>query len=84
MYQRMSGALDAEFVPVASPEDPPAPPAAPSAEPLSVSALLERLRKLNWKSDDLLLAAILYFALRDSGDRELLWIAAALFLSGAF
>ncbi len=84
MYQRMSGAIDAEFVPVASPEDPPAPPAAPSAEPLSVSALLERLRKLNWKSDDLLLAAILYFALRDSGDRELLWIAAALFLSGAF
>ena len=84
MYQRMSGAIDAEFVPVASPEDPPAPPTAPSAEPLSVSALLERLRKLNWKSDDLLLAAILYFALRDSGDRELLWIAAALFLSGAF
>ena len=83
MYQRMSGAIDAEFVPVtASPEDTSAPPAAP--EPLSVSALLERLRTLNWKSDDLLLAAILYFALRDTGDKELLWIAAALFLSGAF
>ena len=85
MYQRMSGAIDADYVPVMSD---PAPEPAPAAgsPPLSASlkGLLSRLGGADLKSDDLLLAVILYFALRDSGDTDLLWIAAALFLSGAF
>ncbi len=81
MYQRMSGAIDADFVPVmADPE--PAPKAESSSSALG--GLLSRLRGMELKSDDLLLAVILYFALRDSEDTDLLWIVAALFLTGAF
>ena len=83
MYQRMSGAIDADFVPVMA--DPPPDPA-PKAESSSsaLSGLLSRLRGMELKSDDLLLAVILYFALRDSEDTDLLWIVAALFLTGTF
>lgn len=83
MYQRMSGVIDADYVPVMSD---PAPPPAAEAPPFSAAlkGILSRLGGADLKTDDLLLAVILYLALRDSEDTDLLWIAAALFLSGAF
>lgn len=44
--------------------------------------LLSRLRLSSLDTGDLLLAAILYFTLHDSGDDDLFWIAAILFLTG--
>lgn len=44
--------------------------------------LLSRLRLSSLDAGDLLLAAILYFTLHDTGDDDLFWIAAILFLTG--
>ena len=46
--------------------------------------LTGKLRRTELSTDDLLLAAILWLVLRDSGDDDLVWILAALFFTGAF
>jgi|GEM_PF-3860361 len=44
--------------------------------------ILSRLKLSSVDAGDLLLAAILYFTLHDTGDDDLFWIAAILFLTG--
>ena len=84
MYQRTPGVIDADFIPVMGTSPPPSVPE-PAADSSSLlKSLLSRIRHTDLKSDDLLLAAILYFTLRESEDDELLWIVAALFLTGVF
>lgn len=86
MYQRMSGVVDADFVPVAEPAPPPE--ASAEAGGAGLGAVLQKLtgklRRTELSTDDLLLAAILWLVLRDSGDDDLVWILAALFFTGAF
>ncbi len=89
MYQRtFSDAIDAKFVPV---ETPPPAPAVDAASPSpgeglvsSFKSILSRVKLSELSTDDLLLAAILYFTLRESGDDDLLLILAGLFLTGFF
>lgn len=46
------------------------------------SEILSRLKLSSLDAGDLLLAAILYFTLHDTGDDDLFWIAAILFFTG--
>lgn len=85
MYQRtpnspLRGAVDAQFVPVES-----APAKKEEGNLLQLAqGLISKIRIADLKTDDLLLLAILYFTLRQSGDDDLLLILAALFFTGYF
>ena len=86
MYQRtQTDVIDANYVPVETPPPAPAGKSSPGSGETLVSAfrsILSRVRLSELSTDDLLLAAILFFTLWESEDDDLLLILAALFLTG--
>ncbi len=47
----------------------------------AVGSILKKLESVNMETDDLILALILYLMYRESGDKDLLIMLAAMFLS---
>ena len=68
------------------PETHPAPPKNEPPRPQdklggAVSALMRKLESIEMETDDLILALILYLMYRESGDKDLLIMLGAMFLS---
>ena len=70
-------------MPPPAPASPPrrTPPTQPDSIGGAVGGLLRKLESVDMETDDLILALILYLMYRESGDKDLLIMLGAMFLS---